>query len=370
VTTDFREEARASLLAAVSAIGWDARTGDPKDLDAQHRFHRELAARGMVGLAWPREYGGGGRTLEEQVIFAEESAKLRAPEAYNRVALGIAGPAIMLFGDESQRARYLPPILSGDEVWCQGFSEPGAGSDLASLRTGAGLGDDGSWHIRGQKVWTTLASVADMCLLLARTSEDRHQGITAFLVPMRQTGVQVRPIRQINGEEDFSEVFFDDVVVDAEAVLGDVGAGWRTAMGALAYERSVHLVQRQVRLDEMVDATIRSSFDSPSGALFREPVFELQVAAMAMKHAVRQQLRSIDSGEQPGVEANATKVLWSETYQKLTRTAVDIAAATPGARDLERWLREYYSSLATSIYAGTNEVQRNIIAERGLGLPR
>jgi alkylation response protein AidB-like acyl-CoA dehydrogenase len=370
VTSDFRLEARASLLAAADAIGWDASTGDPKDLTAQHRFHKELATRSMVGLAWPREYGGGGRTLEEQAIFAEESAKLRAPEAYNRVALGIAGPAIMLFGDESQRARYLPSILSGEEVWCQGFSEPGAGSDLASLRTAAELGGDGVWHIRGQKVWTTLASVADMCLLLARTGEDRHGGITAFLVPMHQAGVQVHPIRQINGEDDFSEVFFDDAEVGAEAVLGDVGAGWRIAMGALSYERSVHLVQRQVRLDEMVDAITLASFDSPRGASFREPAFELQVTAMAMKHAVRQQLRAIDSGEQPGVEANATKVLWSETYQKLTRTAVDLAAATPGAHDLERWLREYYSSLATSIYAGTNEVQRNIIAERGLGLPR
>jgi alkylation response protein AidB-like acyl-CoA dehydrogenase len=295
---------------------------------------------------------------------------MRVPHQYNRVAMGIAGPAIMLFGTDEHKARFLPAILSGDEIWCQGFSEPNAGSDLAGLRTRAELGDDGCWRVTGQKVWTTLASAADHCLLLARTEPDRHRGITAFLMPMRQKGVEARPIRQINGANDFCEVFLDGARVDPDLVLGNLNEGWIVAMRALEYERSVHLVHRQVSLEAMIDSLVCLVADSPQQLGWVDAVMRFKVIAAQMKHSVQAQLRAIDAGERPDLRGNMTKLLWSETYQDVTRLAVDIAAATRGQSGLKTWLREYYGSLATTIFAGTSEIQRNIIAERALGLPR
>jgi alkylation response protein AidB-like acyl-CoA dehydrogenase len=366
----FREQARVALRAASDAIGWVPGDGDPAELDIQHRFHKELTALGWGALAWPAEFGGGSRTLEEQAIFAEEAARMRVPHQYNRVAMGIAGPAIMLFGTDEHKARFLPAILSGDEIWCQGFSEPNAGSDLAGLRTRAELGDDGCWRVTGQKVWTTLASAADHCLLLARTAPDRHRGITAFLMPMRQKEVEARPIRQINGADDFCEVFLDGARVNPDLVLGKLNEGWIVAMRALEYERSVHLVHRQVSLEAMIDSLVCLVADSPQQLGWVDAVMRFKVIAAQMKHSVQAQLRAIDAGERPDLRANMTKLLWSETYQDVTRLAVDIAAATRGQSGLKTWLREYYGSLATTIYAGTSEIQRNIIAERALGLPR
>jgi alkylation response protein AidB-like acyl-CoA dehydrogenase len=366
----FREQARAALRAASVAAGWVPDEGDPFELDIQHRFHKELAALGWGALAWPAEFGGASRTLEEQAIFAEEAARMRVPHQYNRVAMGIAGPAIMLFGTDEHKGRFLPAILSGDEIWCQGFSEPNAGSDLAGLRTRAELGDDGCWRITGQKVWTTLASAADHCLLLARTEPDRHRGITAFLMPMRQEGVEARPIRQINGADDFCEVFLDGARVDPDLVLGKVNEGWIVAMRALEYERSVHLVHRQVSLEAMIDSLVCLVADAPQQLGWADAVMRFKVIAVEMKHSVHAQLRAIDAGERPDLRANMSKLLWSETYQEVTRMAVDVAAATRGQPGLEMWLREYYSSLAATIFAGTSEIQRNIIAERALGLPR
>jgi alkylation response protein AidB-like acyl-CoA dehydrogenase len=366
----FRDSTRAVLSAACTEIGWDQQTDDPADMEAQRRFHKALVRLGWGSLAWPPEYGGAGRSLEEQAVFAEECCRMSVPHVYNRVALGIAGPAIMLFGTPEQKARFLPPMLAGDEVWCQGFSEPGAGSDLAGLSTRAELAGDGTWRVTGQKVWTTLAADADHCLLLARTGPDRHKGITAFLMPMRQPGVEVRPIKQINGADDFCEVFLDGACVWPELVLGQRGEGWLIAMKALENERSVNLVHRQVLLDTMIDTLLQTVAAFGSCSVAADALVELKVASAAMKSAVRQHLRAIDSGEAPDVTANKTKVLWSETYQHVTRLAVDVVAGTAGQPSLALWLHEYYSSLATTIYAGTSEIQRNIIAERGLGLPR
>ena len=366
----FRDQARTVLSTACAEIGWDQQTDDPANIEVQRRFHKALDRLGWGALAWPPEYGGGGRTLGEQAVFAEECSRMRVPHLYNRVALGIAGPAIMLFGTPEQKTRFLPPMLAGDEVWCQGFSEPGAGSDLAGLSSRAELAADGSWQVTGQKVWTTLAANSDHCLLLARTGPDRHKGITAFLMPMRQPGVEVRPIKQMNGADDFCEVFLDAACVPRELVLGQLGEGWLVAMKALENERSVNLVHRQVMLDTMIDTLLQAVAALGPCSAVADALVELKMTSAAMKSAVRQHLRAIDAGEPPGITANKTKLLWSETYQHVTRLAVDVVAATAGQPSLALWLHEYYSSLATSIYAGTSEIQRNIVAERGLGLPR
>jgi alkylation response protein AidB-like acyl-CoA dehydrogenase len=366
----FIEEARTVLRLSCQAIGWPTECSDPNDFETQQQFYRQLCARGWGALAWPREYGGAGRSLREQAGFIQLSVQMGVPHVFNRVALGIAGPAIMIFGSPEIKRRFLPGILAGEEVWCQGFSEPGAGSDLAGLTTRADQQPDGHYRITGQKVWTTLAAHADHCMLLARTSPDRYRGITAFLMPMRQAGVEVRPIKQIHGDSDFCEVFLDGARVDSDLVLGAEGQGWPIAMRALEAERSVHLVHRQVLLSSMIDSLILTASALPARTANLRALVDLKIDATAMQYAVQGLLRTLDEGGNADVRANMTKVWWSETYQRVARLAVDLAAAAEDEASLRMWLREYYASLSTSIYAGTNEIQRNIIAERGLGLPR
>jgi len=369
----FREQARTALTQAAASVGWEASpalgAGDGHDRRRRRRLDRLLAERGWAGIAWPVEYGGRGESLRRQAIFAEEASGLGLATPYNRVALGIVAPALILHGSEAQKRRYLPPMLTCEEIWCQGFSEPEAGSDLASLRTSARLAG-GHWVINGQKVWTTLGADADFCFLLARTGDDdRHRGISALLVPMHQPGVRVRPITQINGEQDFCEVWLDSALAPADAILGEVNGGWAVTMSALSHERSLHLLQRQLRYRRLV-SELRSSTDwTVVGAGAQDALIDAEIAGLALAYAMDDQLEVLESGRTPGVAANASKVFWSEAYSRLSGLAADLAFAgqAESARD---WLQEYYSSLATSIYAGTNEIQRNIIAERGLGLPR
>jgi alkylation response protein AidB-like acyl-CoA dehydrogenase len=250
--------------------------------------------------------------------------------------------------------------------------QPGPSVDrgLASLRTSAVL-EAGQWIVSGNKVWTTLAHEADRCLLLVRTDNGgrKHEGITALMVEMKQPGVSVRPITQMNGSRDFAEVTFTQATAPEDAVLGAVGNGWRVAMAALSYERSLHLLQRQLRLSQMAEELRRCVDWSAQPADCSSQMLDVSIAVRGLSSAVRQQLRVIDAGDQVGVEANASKVVWSETYQRLARLGLQLALRQAGP-DLRSWTEEYYSSLATSIYAGTNEIQRTIVGERGLGLPR
>jgi alkylation response protein AidB-like acyl-CoA dehydrogenase len=280
------------------------------------------------------------------------------------------------YGSDEQKRRYLPPLLAADEIWCQGFSEPGSGSDLASLRTRAVL-DNGRWRISGQKVWTTLSSVADLCFLLARTADRGHRGITAFIVPMRQGGVEVRPIRQINGSTEFSEVFFDRAETVADPVIGTVGEGWQLAMSVLSYERSTNLLGRQVRTSLVLTALRRAVGQCRDGVpdQLLDQLVEVWIRSEALRFTVREHLAEIGRGLPPGIGNNATKVYWSETYQFLGDLGLQIRGLGPDshARLLDEepdWYDYYLGSRAASIYAGTDEIQRNIIAERGLGLPR
>jgi alkylation response protein AidB-like acyl-CoA dehydrogenase len=371
---EFRRHARGVLSDVARQVGWVTRpaagTGDDHNRGVRRTFDVELWRRGWAGLAVPAAYGGAGRTLAELAIFSEESAKLGLSTPFNRVALGIVLPALLLQATEAQKVRFIPKLLSCQDIWCQGFSETEAGSDLASLRTSAVL-EAGQWIVSGSKVWTTLAHEADRCLLLVRTDNSgrKHEGITALMVEMKQPGVSVRPITQINGSRDFAEVTFTQATAPEDAVLGAVGNGWRVAMAALSYERSLHLLQRQLRLSQMAEELRRCVDWSAQPADCSSQMLDVSIAVRGLSSAVRQQLIVIDTGDQVGVEANASKVVWSETYQKLARLGLQLALRQAGP-DLRSWTEEYYSSLATSIYAGTNEIQRTVVGERGLGLPR
>jgi alkylation response protein AidB-like acyl-CoA dehydrogenase len=378
----FRDELRTWLRRELPAI-WGSptrpvRPSEAADMEMRRRFDRALYAAGWAALSWPVAYGGQDAPIESERILAEEATEAGAPERHNRVGLGIVAPAIIGFGSEAQKERYLRPILNADEIWCQGFSEPDAGSDLASLSTRARM-VDGSWEITGQKVWTTLSSVSDFCLLLARTGEpaSAHRGITAFILPMHQDGVTVRPIRQINDSTEFSEVFFDNAKTVADPVIGDVDRGWQLAMHVLAYERSTNLLNRQVRLAQTIRAIRHAAgrYRDSVPDLLLDDLVDIWIRSTALQYTVRDHLAEIDRGDTPGIGNNATKVYWSETYQAVGDLALEIRGVVPaeGYELLDEepdWYDFFLASRASSIYAGTDEIQRNIIAERGLGLPR
>jgi alkylation response protein AidB-like acyl-CoA dehydrogenase len=378
----FRAELRAWLDRTLPSI-WGAptppvRPTEDDDMAMRHRYDRALYAAGWAALSWPAEYGGIDAPVDYERVLAEESARAEAPERYNRVGLGIVAPALIHHGSDAQKARYLRPLLAADEIWCQGFSEPNAGSDLAGLTTRAAL-VDGRWRITGQKVWTTLSSIADFCFLLARTGgpDSGHRGITAFIVPMHQAGVTVRPIRQINDSTEFSEVFFDDAETVSEPVIGAIDGGWKLAMSVLSYERSTNLLNRQTRLAVAVRALRLAArrYDDTVPDLLLDDLVDVWIRSEALRFAVREHLEEIGSGQPPGIGNNATKVYWSETYQALGDLALQMRGLRPGpgAELLDEepdWYGYYLGSRAASIYAGTDEIQRNIIAERGLGLPR
>jgi alkylation response protein AidB-like acyl-CoA dehydrogenase len=371
----FRAELRVWLQRVLPEV-WEGdappeRPTEDEEYAMRRRFDRALYRDGWAGLSWPKEYGGRGGTLTEQMIFAEETVAAGAPEhLFNRSAIGVVGPAIIDFGTEEQKQRYLPKILSCDEVWCQGFSEPNAGSDLVAIATRA-VRADGGWRISGQKVWTTLGRFADFCFLLARTSDEerRHRGLSMLIVPMRQPGVTQRPIVQITGETDFSEVFFDDAFAPAENVIGEVGDGWNVAMTTLGHERSTHFMPRQVRLGrevtELVELVRANAAAVPPGLLDR--VVDVVVRAEALRWTVWSHVARHEAGEEAGPPDSATKLYWSVLWQDVTQLALEVEAAL-GVRGRAR--ERYLEARPATIYAGTSEIQKNIVAERGLGLPR
>ena len=376
----FRSEVRAWLKRELPGVRELAPTGrrptEDDELAVRRRFDVALWAGGWAGISWPKQYGGRGGTLTEQAIFFEECARLNAPGLFNRVAIGIVGPALMWHGSEDQKSSHLPAILACREVWCQGFSEPDAGSDLGSLTTKAKREHDG-WCVSGQKTWSTLGSHADYCFLLARTGrpEDRHRAITAFIVPMGAEGVSVRPIQQINGSREFSEILFHEVLIPEDNVVGGIGDGWKVAMTALTYERSTNFVERQIRLWLQAEYLFNQAMRMPAlDKRLENRLLDIYVKAEALRCTVWANLGEYDRGVHPGTESNASKVFWSETYQELCDVALEIVGldafrdqADPDSHD---WLDSYLAARASTIYAGTSEIQRNIIAERALGLPR
>jgi alkylation response protein AidB-like acyl-CoA dehydrogenase len=382
VTTDaaFRAEVRDWLETALSGEFASLRgSGGPgrehEVFEERLVWHKHLAAAGWTCLGWPVEHGGRNATVTQQVIFHEEYARASAPRSVNHFGEELIGPTLIAFGTPEQQARFLPKIKSLEELWCQGYSEPGAGSDLAAVSTSATL-VDGQWSVTGQKVWTSLAHVADWCFVVARTEPGsaRHKGISYLLVPMKQPGVEVRPIVQLTGTAEFNEVFFDDARTDASMVVGEVGDGWRVAMGTLAFERGVATLGQQVGFRRELDAVIAlakktGAFDDP---VIRAKLTRTWVDLEVMRAHAQRTLASVTSGT-PGTEASVAKLLWAHWHRGLGELAMEVKGASsmvtpPG--DFDEWQRMFLFTRADTIYGGSDEIQRNIIAERTLGLPR
>ncbi|NJP94499.1 acyl-CoA dehydrogenase [Nonomuraea sp. FMUSA5-5] len=376
-----REEARAWLeeslsgeFAGARGLGGPGREHEAYEL--RRAWERHLGAHGWTCLGWPRRYGGRAASIGDQVAFHEEYARAGAPARLGLIGEGLIGPTILDFGTAEQKDRFLPPVQRGDELWCQGYSEPEAGSDLAGVRTRARL-EGGEWVITGQKVWTSLAQWADWCFALCRTEEgsQRHRGLSYLLVPMRQPGVEVRPIVQLTGTSEFNEVFFDGARTAAGNILGAPGDGWRVAMATLGYERGVSTLGQQIgfrrELAEVIAAARRTgAIDDP---VLRDRIVRAWLELEIMRlNALRVLRPSPDS--RPGPEASITKLYWSEWHRRLGELAqavqgrAGLVAGDDGT--LGELQRLYLFSRADTIYAGSSEIQRTIIAERTLGLPR
>jgi alkylation response protein AidB-like acyl-CoA dehydrogenase len=353
--------------------------GGPGDedfgFDARVEWERVLGGAGFVGLGWPVEHGGRGASLAQQVIWAEEYARAQAPARVNHMGENLLAPTLIEFGTAAQQERFLPPILAGEERWCQGYSEPNAGSDLAAVQTRA-TRDGDAWVVSGQKVWTSLAHVSHWCFVVARTdpASTRHAGLSFLLVPMRQPGVEVRPIVQITGGGEFNEVFFDEARTGSDLVVGEVGQGWRVAMALLGFERGVSTLAQQVGFERELADVIASVRDR---GLDRDPLVRQRLAeAWTGLRLMRwNALRSMSARGVPGPEASISKLFWGTWHRDLGNLGVDVLGADALVADgppydLSREQRLFLFSRADTIYGGSNEIQRNVLGERVLGLPR
>ena len=288
-------------------------------------WSRALYQAGYVGLTWPEEYGGGGAPYTHQAIFLEEMARAEAPPHIGVIGIGMAGPTIIAHGTEEQKARYLQPLLSAEEIWCQGFSEPGAGSDLAGVRTSSTL-EDGHFVVNGQKVWSSFAHIADFCILLTRSDPEssRHAGLTYLIVDMHAPGVEVRPLRQITGEAEFNEIFFSDVRVPAENLLGDVGGGWQVAMTTLLHERGTLGFALQATLEVQIRKLVALARDRGADPLQRDRIAREWVEMQALRFTNYRSLSALMKTGLPGPEGSISKLVWSEANQRVTKLAIEI----------------------------------------------
>jgi alkylation response protein AidB-like acyl-CoA dehydrogenase len=342
--------------------------------DERLAWDRHLAVSGWTCLGWPKEYGGREVSVRQQVIFHEEYAKADAPARVSHVGEELLGPTVIAFGTDEQKARFLPGVRNVTELWCQGYSEPGAGSDLAAITTAAHLDGD-EWSINGLKIWTSLAHVADWCFVVARTERGsaRHRGLSYLLVPMKQPGIEVRPIIQLTGTSEFNEVFFDNARTAADLVVGTSGDGWRIAMGTLTFERGISTLGQQIRFArELADvealARRTGAADDP---LIADRIDKAWVGLRVLRaHALR---TMAGTGADDGGQASVSKLLWANWHRGLGELAMAVlgpSGLVADEDDLNEWQRLYLFTRADTIYGGSNEVQRNIISERVLGLPR
>jgi len=366
----FRDELRAWLQ--------DNGPGpEPAGEDEQYAWRRDWQRKlhdgGWAGVHWPVEYGGRGATMVESAIFYEELARSGHPLPANVLGLLLGGPTLMVWGTPEQKDRYLNPILSAEEIWCQGFSEPEAGSDFAAVKTKAIEQEDGSFLVTGQKVWTSGAQYSKWCMLVARTDFDaaKHKGLTYFLMDMDQAEVQVRPLTQITGESEFNELFIEEARIPAENVVGGVGNGWKVALTTLMNERAGLAFGLQVRLRVMIDeltetAAANGQLEDPRVA---DTLGEMHLRCEILRLTAYRGLTATMKYGQPGPEGSLTKWMWSETNQMLTQFAADVVgpeALTMGTK----WSYELLRSRGNTIEGGTTEILKNIVAERVLGLPK
>jgi alkylation response protein AidB-like acyl-CoA dehydrogenase len=346
--------------------------GDEAGFEFRKDWQRKLADAGWAGISWPKEYGGRGATLIEQAIFNEEIVRAKAPQVANVLGLVMGGPVVIAHGTEEQKQRYLKPILTAEEIWCQGFSEPESGSDLASLKTKA-VKDNGEWVVTGQKVWTTFAHEAKWCMLVARTDFDapKHKGLTYFLMDMEQEAVQVRPLRQITGESEFNELFIEEARIPDENVVGGVGNGWMVALTTLMHERAGLAfglqVQLKIALGQLMELARAEGLDQDP--VVRQKIAQLYIESEAIRLNASRGLTQIMKTGIPGPEGSLTKWMWSDTNQGLAELAMDIRGAEAPVIDSD-WTYRFLRSRANSIEGGTTEILKNIVAERVLGLPR
>jgi alkylation response protein AidB-like acyl-CoA dehydrogenase len=370
---DWLNENLSGQFAELRGFGGPGR--EHEAYDARLAWDRRLAAAGWTCLGWPVEHGGGAAPISQQVIFYEEYARANAPSRVNHLGEELLGPTLIAFGTPALQARFLPKIKAVEELWCQGYSEPGAGSDLAAVSTSATLiGDE--WSITGQKVWTSLAHLADWCFVLARTEpgSSGHHGLSYLLVPMKQPGIQVRPIQQITGTSEFNEVFFDDARTDAALVVGGAGNGWRIAMGTLGFERGVATLGQQVGFRRELEAlmTLATRTGVTQDPIISEKLARAWIGLQVMQAHARRTLASVAT-RTPGTESSVAKLLWAHWHRELGELAMIVRGAAgmvEGPSGLDEWQRMFLFTRADTIYGGSDEIQRNIIAERTLGLPR
>jgi len=371
-----------SLTGEFEKLKFRGGPGDEHSYPGERQlWEQKMAEGGWTCVGWPTEYGGRGCTIEQQVIFFEEYARAGAPGRVGHIGEGLAGPTLIAFGSEEQKAKYLPGIVAGTELWCQGYSEPGAGSDLANVKTRARLEErQGKWILTGQKVWTSLAHEADYCFVIARTDPDSsaHKGLGFFLVKMDQPGVEVRPIEQITGTSEFNEVFFDEAECESTDIVGDPGDGWKVAMGLLGFERGVSTLGQQMQFQNELDEVVRLA---KSNGAAKKPVIRQRIAeAHAELKIMRYNAMRMLSGQSGGdgslqKEALIYKLYWATWHRSLGELAMDVMGPEceileSGPYGLSRLQSMYLFVRSDTIYGGTNQIQRNIIAERGLGMPR
>ncbi len=385
----FRDECRAWLEAHVPRQWHDPafheRLTPAEEVEFLKQWQQMLYEGGWVGLAWPREYGGRGATFMEQVIFNQEMARAKPPPIINVLGIMIAGPTIMVHGTDAQKRRYLSKILDAEEIWCQGFSEPNSGSDLASLTTRATLDGD-EFVVNGQKIWNSFGHFAQQCLLLVRTDFDvpKHKGISALILDMHSPGVTVKPLRQITGDAEFNEVFFDNVRVPRANLVGELNDGWNVAITILMFERlntaSMLEVHTKIALDELIEKakrTMRNGRPATEDPLIRQKLAQAFIEVEILRLSAYRGITQLQRGQRPGPEGSIDKLFWSETSQRLYELALEILGpsgqlvkGSKWAIDGGRWPQQFLRARADTIAGGTSEIMRNIIGERVLGLPR
>jgi len=369
----FKDEVTAWLKANKPDFGVGDENSNQQWIDMRRAWQKSMFEAGYIGLNWPKEYGGKGATLMEQLLFSEALIETGAPSPINVLALGMLGPTLIAQGNEEQKKRYLPRMLDADEIWCQGFSEPNAGSDLSALRTRAER-RDGHYLVNGQKVWTTLAHVSKFCMLLTREfpAENPRDGLTYLIVDMEAPGVEVRPLVQITGDPEFNELFFTDVRVPVENVVGEPGKGWAGAMTTLLHERGTLGMSLANQAAITVNALTEHARRLGRGGdpLVRQRIAQHVTEARALFLNGQRAVTNTMKAGIPGPEGSLMKLFWSELNQRMQETAFDLEGMYAQLKDNGPWQYGFLRSKGNTIEAGTSEVLRNIIAERVLGLPR
>ena len=378
---EFRDELRAWLKGnlpdqPIKAKGKD----DPEYWDKLRNWQKSMFEGGWAGITWPKEFGGRGTTPIEAAIFTEEMAASDAPDRVGTIGEGLVGPTIMAEGNDEQKEYFLPKILDGSHIWCQGFSEPNSGSDVASLATKAVReGDD--FVVNGQKIWTSFAAISDWCLLLVRTDNDapKHKGISALLVDMKSEGVTVRPLKGMSGDSTFNEMFFTNVRVPAKNLIGELNDGWRITITMLMNERTNLGPATYIRFKKDLEQLIQLMKEKTSGGkrLIDDPINRQKIAQIHMELEIfkltsNRALSKITHNAVPGPEGSILKIFWSELNQRLVQAAMEILGDEAQLQNFAdgSWVFNYLRSRGNTIEAGTSEIQRNIIAMRVLGLPR